>query len=132
MSLLLITFLTLYFESPGTMGGGGDEKLNHSRQAKGYKGGDQCLSRYGGVELSYTMGSKTVYQFDLCSVIPCGKHPASWNGYDVYLCDSLQGSPRRVVGNGVNLGGYEGWCSTWGEVLWDDGEECGALCDEPN
>ena len=74
MSLLLITFLTLYFESSGTTGGCGDGKLNRSRRATGYKGGDQCLSKYGGVELSYTMGSKTVYQFDLCD--PLWKTPS--------------------------------------------------------
>ena len=128
MSLLIIAFLTLYFESPGTTGGGRDGELNRPRRAKGYqkyKGGDQCLSRYGGVELSYTMGSKTVYQFDLCSVIPCGSHPASWNGYDVYLCDNLQGSPGRVTGNGVNLCGNEGWCSRWGNVLWMTGRDAG-------
>ena len=124
VSLLIITFLTLYFESPGTTGGGGDGELSRPRRAKGYKGGDQCLSRCGGVELSYTMGSKTVYQFDLCSVIPCGSHPASWNGYDVYLCDSLQGSPGGVTGNGANPGG-NGWCSRWGNVLWMTGRDAG-------
>uniref|UniRef100_A0A667WGX6 Envelope protein n=1 Tax=Myripristis murdjan TaxID=586833 RepID=A0A667WGX6_9TELE len=47
---------------------------------------DFCLKKYGGLELSYTLGTNVTFQFDLCKVIKCGRSPGAWRGYDVYLC----------------------------------------------
>ena len=63
--------------------------------------GDQCIRSFDGLELKYTLGTHTAYQFELCDMINCGGLPkAMWNGYDVYICDSPQGSPEVVQGNG--------------------------------
>ncbi len=71
---------------------------------------DKCLTQYGGIELNYTLGSITTFQFDLCNVINCGKSQSAWRGYDVYMCDSHFGDPTVEPA--------KGWCNHWGGVLW--------------
>uniref|UniRef100_A0A665TEN1 Envelope protein n=1 Tax=Echeneis naucrates TaxID=173247 RepID=A0A665TEN1_ECHNA len=73
--------------------------LNHSKRSTQ---STDCIDRYGGIELKYTMGQNTGFQFDLCSVINCGNKEANWRGYDVYLC-MLTNKGR--------------WCPTWDSVL---------------
>lgn len=65
---------------------------------------DQCLQKYGGIELNYTKGSSSAFQFDLCNVISCGGNDVSWRGWDVYVC-------------GLGWPGNQQWCPTWDHVL---------------
>ncbi|XP_069755174.1 uncharacterized protein [Narcine bancroftii] len=53
------------------------------------------------------------FQFDLCSVIACGRNEASWRGYDVYMCNFQRGYPKW----GLNV------CPSWGEVWWWTGPD---------
>ena len=67
---------------------------------------DPNLLTYGGIELNYTLGSTTTYQFDLCNVINCGESGELWRGYDLYVCGFPWGGPT------VNR-----WCGSWGDVI---------------
>ncbi|XP_037400183.1 1-phosphatidylinositol 4,5-bisphosphate phosphodiesterase delta-3-A-like [Pygocentrus nattereri] len=50
---------------------------------------DRCISRYGGIELDYTLGSSTAWTFDLCD-INCAGQNSSYRGYDEYkLTDQI-------------------------------------------
>ncbi|KAK0149007.1 Endogenous retrovirus group V member 2 Env polyprotein [Merluccius polli] len=83
--------------------------LNRSRRSlptQYSKHKDPNLLTYGGIELNYTLGSTTTYQFDLCNVINCGQGGELWQGYDLYICGFPWGYPT------VNP-----WCGTWGDVI---------------
>ncbi|KAK0143623.1 hypothetical protein N1851_018253 [Merluccius polli] len=58
---------------------------------------DPNLLKYGGIELNYTLGSTTTYQFDLCNVINCGQSGELWQGYDLYICGLPWGYPTGDV-----------------------------------
>uniref|UniRef100_A0A3B4WR48 Uncharacterized protein n=1 Tax=Seriola lalandi dorsalis TaxID=1841481 RepID=A0A3B4WR48_SERLL len=63
---------------------------------------DYCLLKYGGVEINYTKGAVTGFQFDLCAVINCGTDSYQYRGYDVYGCTLLR---------------HYGWCENWDLVF---------------
>ena len=75
--------------------------LNRSRRSlptQYSKHKDQNLLTYEGIELNYTLGSTTTYQFDLCNVINCGQSGELWRGYDLYVCGFPWGGPTLNTG----------------------------------
>lgn len=60
------------------------QSLNRTRRsvsttkASSTQSWDPGLNEYGGVELNYTIGTNTTFQFDLCSIIKCGSTHLSW------------------------------------------------------
>uniref|UniRef100_A0A8C4HL82 Uncharacterized protein n=1 Tax=Dicentrarchus labrax TaxID=13489 RepID=A0A8C4HL82_DICLA len=83
--------------------------LNRSRRSLPVqydKHKDKCLARYGGIELNYTLGSISTYQFDLCNVINCGGRNEEWIGYDTYLCGFPWFGTKSIT-----------WCERWSNVI---------------
>ncbi|XP_026157436.1 uncharacterized protein LOC113127221 [Mastacembelus armatus] len=87
------------------------DQTTETRGKRSVKISDYCLLYYGGIELTYVRGSPTAFQFDLCSVISCGRYPTAWRGYDRYLCG-------YYVFNDMCLRNQHSpsMCSTWGDV----------------
>uniref|UniRef100_A0AAR2J3Q0 Uncharacterized protein n=1 Tax=Pygocentrus nattereri TaxID=42514 RepID=A0AAR2J3Q0_PYGNA len=72
-----------------------------------------CISKYGGIELDYTLGSSTAWTFDLCDVINCAGQNSTYRGYDVYLCWDLQVTTKC----GFGWGWDDRWCRYWHSVI---------------
>uniref|UniRef100_A0AAR2JVE9 Envelope glycoprotein n=1 Tax=Pygocentrus nattereri TaxID=42514 RepID=A0AAR2JVE9_PYGNA len=70
-----------------------------------------CISRYGGIELDYTLGSSTAWTFDLCD--NCAAQNSTYSGYDVYLCWDLQVTTKC----GFGWSWDDGWCKYWHSVI---------------
>lgn len=67
------------------------------------------------VVLTYTLGQRTGFRFDLCSVIDCGPNPSDWTSSAVYLCMDY-----TVNGRCAAFGawyGMEPWCPRWDQVV---------------
>uniref|UniRef100_A0A3Q2NS76 Uncharacterized protein n=1 Tax=Fundulus heteroclitus TaxID=8078 RepID=A0A3Q2NS76_FUNHE len=88
------------------------------RQERDIQDKDDCLTQHRVIELHYTLGTRVVFEFDLCSVANCGGDPSIWQESDVYACVSPKGIPEPLFR----------WCYYWVYVRWHTGNEAVPVC----